>query len=676
VAEALGQAVLTLAVDDRQYKAGLDQSKRLAEQTGTQINRSLQVKGGGLFGDVGAELGALKGGLASGALAAAGVAVAVGAIGFAAVQAAGDAQKLTAAFTGLTGSASAAAALRQELFTLSKATPFKNDELLSAAQRFLAVGVEAENLGGTINRIGALAAQSGQSLDRVGLIYAQVFAKGRLQGEENLQFLEAGIDLNSQLAKVTGLSGQALQDAMSKGKISLNDVNQAIVLATGSMAALEGAGQSVSVKFANIGDNVQQVFLGFAQAITPALSAAFDVINKAFDRLFPSLESITQFFSPLTKEAQRFAELLEKNPRVVEALALAFESLLNTAITPILEGIGSINEGLEKNPQGLIDGIIELELRLRQAALTASGLLKIITAPARFGGILTGEARAQVDSGLQDINKAIAAKPIEVPVALQTKPEQTKALAGDLTDKLAAGMDQSAGKILDGLFKQQAADLQLKGISSRINAAKQLATLEGTGLQVLQNRLAIEEKVRQEKEAELALQRELAKPAGDGNNGTRSSERVDDLLIKQQQANAEVRLAYAEAGASLAKNAKSAAEALKGAQANLQGVLRGGFDFLTSNLQQQQLARARASVQPLVDRGIIRQGIDISTPDKLFAVAGFADSFSNSEKELGKALAENTAAQQALATKDWNVVVQVPGGTASGDVVGAVNSRL
>jgi tape measure domain-containing protein len=676
VAEALGQAVLTLAVDDRQYKAGLDQSKRLAEQTGTQINRSLQVKGGGLFGDVGAELGALKGGLASGALAAAGVAVAVGAIGYATIQAAGDAQKLTAAFTGLTGSASAAAALRQELFTLSKATPFKNDELLSAAQRFLAVGVEAENLGGTINRIGALAAQSGQSLDRVGLIYAQVFAKGRLQGEENLQFLEAGIDLNSQLAKVTGLSGQALQDAMSKGKISLNDVNQAIVLATGSMAALEGAGQSVSVKFANIGDNVQQVFLGFAQAITPALSAAFDVINKAFDRLFPSLESITQFFSPLTKEAQRFAELLEKNPRVVEALALAFESLLNTAITPILEGIGSINEGLEKNPQGLIDGIIGLELRLRQAALTASGLIKIITAPARFGGLLSGEARTQVAAGLKDIGSAASAKPIEVPVNLRVQDQKTAALAGDLTDKLAAGVNEESGKILDSLFKQNVANLQIDGILDRIDAAKQLATLEGTALLVLQKQLAIEDKKREAKEAELALERELAKPAGDGKNGTRSSERVDDLLIKQQQANAEVLLAYQEAGASLAKNAKTAAESLKDAQKGVQGVLRGGFDFLTKGLQQQQLARARASVQPLVDRGIIRQGIDISTPDKLFSLAGFADSFSNSEKELGKALAENTAAQQALATKDWNVVVQVPGGAASGDVVGAVNSRL
>jgi tape measure domain-containing protein len=676
VAEALGQAVLTLAVDDRQYKAGLDQSKRLAEQTGAQINRSLQVKGGGLFGDVGAELGALKGGLASGALAAAGVAVAVGAIGFAVVQAAGDAQKLTAAFTGLTGSASAAAALRQELFTLSKTTPFKHDELLSAAQRFLAVGVEAENLGGTINRIGALAAQSGQSLDRVGLIYAQVFAKGRLQGEENLQFLEAGIDLNSQLAKVTGLSGQALQDAMSKGKISLNDVNQAIVLATGSMAALEGAGQSVSVKFANIGDNVQQVFLGFAQAITPALSAAFDVINKAFDRLFPSLESITQFFSPLTKEAERFAELLEQNPRVVEALALAFESLLNTAITPIIKGIGSINEGLETNPQGLIDSIVQLELRLRQAALTASGLVKIITAPARFGGILSGEARTQVASGLNDIGSAATAKPLEVPINLEVKEEKAAALAGELTNKIAKAVDDSSVNVLDGLFKQQTADLQLEGIESRIAAAKQLATLEGTGLVVLQNRLAIEEQLRQAKEAELELQRELAKPAGDGKNGTRSSPRVDDLLIKQRQINAEVREAYAKAGASLVKNAQSAADALKNAQASLESVLRGGFEYLTPRLQEEQLRRARASVQPLVDRGIIREGVDISTPDKLFAVANFAGSFSKAEKELGKAIAENTAAQKALVGKDWNVLVQVPGGTASGDVVGAVNSRL
>jgi tape measure domain-containing protein len=472
VADSLGSAVLTLSVDDAAYQAGLRRAKQSADKTLGSI-KGPNI-GGGLFGDIGNEVSSLKGGLAAGALAATGAAVAVGAIGVALVQAAGNAQKLTAAFTGLTGSATAAAQLRQELFTLSKATPFRNDELLSAAQRFLAVGVEANKLGGTINRIGALAAQSGQSLDRVGLIYAQVFAKGRLQGEENLQFLEAGIDLNRQLAVVTGLSGEALQDAMSKGKISVNDVNAAIVLATGNMQALTGAGKSVSVAFDNIGDNIQQVFLGFAQAVTPALAAAFNVINKAFDRLFPSLESITKFFEPLASEAERFSKLLEKNPRVVEALALAFESLLNTGITPAIEGIAAINNGLEKQPQGLINSITELELKLRRSAFTASGLIKIITAPARLGGLLSGEARDQLLAGLGDIQKAFAAKEIDVPINVKPSTADVAGVAGDLSTKtqdlknsivsgaeaLKKAAEDSAKKFIDA--SRQLLDARLK----------------------------------------------------------------------------------------------------------------------------------------------------------------------------------------------------------------------
>jgi tape measure domain-containing protein len=490
VAESLGSAVLTLSVDDAAYQAGLLRAKQSADKTLNSIKGP--NLGGGLFADINGEVGALKGGLTAGALAATGLAVAVGAIGVSLVQAAGNAQKLTAAFTGLTGSAAAAAQLRQELFTLSKATPFRNEELLRAAQRFLAVGVEADKLGGTINRIGALAAQSGQSLERVGLIYAQVFAKGRLQGEENLQFLEAGIDLNRQLAVVTGLSGAALQDAMSKGKISVNDVNAAIVLATGNMQALTGAGKSVSVQFNNIGDNVQQVFLGFAQAVSPALAAAFDVINKGFDRLFPSLESITKFFQPLTSEAEKLAKLLEKNPRVVEALALAFESLLSTGITPVVEGIANINKGLEVQPTGLIDSITELELKLRRAAFTASGLVKIITAPARLGGLLSGEAREQLFAGLADIQKALNAKEIDVPINVKPNVQDIGNVAGDLSTKtqglknaLSAGADalkkaaqESADKFIEASRQLLDARIKLGSLQANTGALNQFLTPE------------------------------------------------------------------------------------------------------------------------------------------------------------------------------------------------------
>ena len=225
-------------------------------------------------------------------------------------------------------------------------------------------------------------------------------------------------------------------------------------------------------------------------------------------------------------------------------------------------------------------------------------------------------------------------------------------------------------KILDRRLRRGVANLELQGIEASISAARDLATLEGTALVRLQGRLKIEESLRKERAAQLQLQRELAKPIGDGRNGlTRTQESVDKLIIEQEKANANVRLAYAEAGASLARNAKAAADSLRSAQDNLQSVLRSGFDFLSPALQRQQLAQARAAVDPLIARGIIRSNIDISTPERLLQVANFADSFTKAENDLNTALDENTKAQQALAKKDWTVVVNVPGGSASGDVV-------
>jgi tape measure domain-containing protein len=694
VAESLGSAVLTLSVDDRQYNAGLQRAKQSADQTlGSIKGPSLS---GGLFGNIAGEVKGLSTGLAAGAAAATGAAVAVGAIGVALVQAAGDAQKLTAAFAGLTGSATAAAQLRQELFTLSKATPFRNDELLGAAQRFLAVGVEADKLGGTINRIGALAAQSGQSLDRVGLIYAQVFAKGRLQGEENLQFLEAGIDLNDELARVTGLSGTALQDAMSKGKISINDVNNAIVLATGNMSALVGAGQSVSVQFANIGDNIQQVFLGFAQAVSPALSAAFQIINQAFDRLFPSLKSITEFFKPLATEAKRFADLLDKNPRVVEALALAFESLLSTAIKPVTEGLESINEGLEKKPTGLVNSIVELELRLRRAALSASGLAKIITAPARPFGLLSGEARAQLLDGLGDIEQALTAKPIEVPIIVKPKAKADSATDGELSAKdkqLKADQALRASSQLElGLEK-----LKLEAVNERIAAAQKLGAVEkGVVRDTLQTTLSAIAAVKEAKrnEREIGLQITSARQVGNESGAAR-------LVAQQQAAAQETKLRIIEGATALRDAGKQLAKDAEATRNQLQNLRIGNFQFLSPKEQKSANERAFAAASEEARLAGVVFTARGTLQERTAQLQGFAD-FRKQERQLleqSKAISEaitigNTAlveANQALDTsignlnkvvdaltaKNWSVNVDVYADGSSqayGDVVnGAVS---
>jgi len=210
---------------------------------------------------------------------------------------------------------------------------------------------------------------------------------------------------------------------------------------------------------------------------------------------------------------------------------------------------------------------------------------------------------------------------------------------------------------------------QLTGLEQAA-ALRQTQVSETAKLQ-LQQQLTLSEKLRQQDAARAALATELAKPKGQQDRVV-----IDDLQDRIRRANQDVRQAYADAGLALVQNARSAADALKSAQQGLDSTLRGGFEFLTPQLQQEQLGKARAAVQPLVDRGVIRQGLDISSPDKLFRLAGFADSFNSAESALNKALAENTAAQELLAKKDWQVNVNVPGGSATGDVVGAINGGL
>ena len=546
MAEALGEAKVIVSADTTQLDAGFKAAQRSAEATGKKIEqafsksgRPIQQAANGIeyfidangrarsvtgqfltlaerqaagLGELGASargaagglssFAGISGGLAATAASAVAVAAAVVGIGFAATQSAGQIQKLNAAFTGLTGSAEAAAQLRQALFDLSKTTPFKNEEILQSSQRFLAVGVSVENLNGTINRVGALAAQSGQSLERLALIYAQVYAKGRLQGEENLQLLEAGVDLTDELSQVTGLSGKALQDAMSKGQIGIDKFNAALVLATGDMKALELAGKSVDTQFNNIFDNLGQLFGGFATALSPALSAAFKVINDVFESAFPDLDSITQFFAPLTSEAQKFADALGGSPGVIEVIAGGLRNLGEVVIQNIADGLSfvrSIIEGIDQ--EKFIQGFIDTEIAVRRVFLAASALgaqlvkntelsfrgisnpidlIKDIGQAGGFGKFIEREFKTVEEKW----NAWKNSRPLEFPDITGGAGDQADKIAGNLDNKLGNAGTQLAKKVEDAAQKLREAAVEganayISAINRLTESRLQLAELRG-----------------------------------------------------------------------------------------------------------------------------------------------------------------------------------------------------
>ena len=95
-----------------------------------------------------------------------------------------------------------------------------------------AFGVEADKVVKTTKRLADVSGATGAELQGLVTAYGQVQAKGRLQGEELLQFQERGVALQEELRKMYGLSGDEFQKALSKGRISAEAVEVAITRLT------------------------------------------------------------------------------------------------------------------------------------------------------------------------------------------------------------------------------------------------------------------------------------------------------------------------------------------------------------------------------------------------------------------------------------------------------------
>lgn len=192
----------------------------------------------------------------------------------------------------LTGSAQQAKQIIQELQQLGAVTPFTSTELIDAAKRLQAFGVEASKVVETTSRLADASGATGAELQGLVTAYGQVQAKGRLQGEELLQFQERGIALQEELRKMYGMTGEEFQKALSKGQISAKAVEVALQRLTdaGGKYANGAIAQSDTLngKLSTLQDGVDALARRIGTALTPVLKAIFnqaiavvDAINAA-----------------------------------------------------------------------------------------------------------------------------------------------------------------------------------------------------------------------------------------------------------------------------------------------------------------------------------------------------------------------------------------------------------
>lgn len=197
-------------------------------------------------------------------------------------------------FSTLLGSEPKAKAFFAEIKDFAVKTPLQLNDIAGAAQTLLGFGISAEKIIPILRQLGDVSMGNAERFKSLALAFAQATSAGKLQGQDLLQMINAGFNPLNEIAKKTGKSIGQLKDDMSKGKISAQDLADALASATaqggqfygmlekqskgieGALSNLEGAWNDA---LNEIGTSAQGVFTDAIGLATAAVQN-YDVFIK------------------------------------------------------------------------------------------------------------------------------------------------------------------------------------------------------------------------------------------------------------------------------------------------------------------------------------------------------------------------------------------------------------
>ena len=355
--QADGGNVLTVS---RQTSNQLDEISRRARATGVRLREAFS------FSSLKSSLMSIPGmGLLTNPYA-----LAAGAVG-AITKIGAEAEQTSVAFTTLVGSETKAKGMLDEIAKFAAASPFGKLDLTENAKTMLNFGVETGRVLPLLKQLGDISGGNKDRLQSLSLVLGQVSAAGRLQGQDNLQFINAGFNPLQELAKMTGKSYAELQDKMSKGQITFENVTQAIRHATGAegkfFGMMDKQSQTAAGKFATVLDIITQQAVDLYSKIQPLISKTLNllikiipVISSGITKVINVIEGVIEFVSRFKTEIGYLAAVVGVAAVVfnVHAIALtAYAAVMGivTAATRIWTGVQwLLNVAMSANPIGLI----------------------------------------------------------------------------------------------------------------------------------------------------------------------------------------------------------------------------------------------------------------------------------------------------------------------------------
>ncbi len=199
----------------------------------------------------------------------------------------GEYQQLEIAFETMLGSKSQADALMAQLIDTAATTPFEMKEIAESSKMLLAYGMAADEVNGTLIRLGDIAAGLSIPIKDLAFLYGTTMVQGRLYTQDLNQFLGRGIPLADELAKQFGKNKSEVKKLVEEGKIGFPEVQKAIEALTNEGSKfgglMEAQSKTISGQLSNIEDAWEQMMNEIGKSQEGNISGALDITGKLIE---------------------------------------------------------------------------------------------------------------------------------------------------------------------------------------------------------------------------------------------------------------------------------------------------------------------------------------------------------------------------------------------------------
>lgn len=330
------------------------------------------------------------------------------------MQVRGQFQQTEMSFKTMLQSEEKADALMKQLIRTAAVTPFGVEDVTEGAKQLLAFNVAAEDVNKTLIGLGDVAAGMGLNLKDLVMLYGTTIAKGKMDTMDLYQFLNRGIPIADEIAKVMGLDVtnaiKEVQKQIKAGKVTSDIFIQAMqsMTAEGSKfgGLMEAQSKTITGQISNIEDAIEQMFNDLGKSQEGVINIGLGVVStlvENWETVGKVLMTVVAAYGAY-KAAVITMIALEK-ARIAIGSAQAFLSLARS-ISSAKDAMLLFNMATSANPLGLLLGTVAAGITL--FSVFGGSAEDASTTTNKFGDDAT-KASSRVES-LLDVIKALGDK--------------------------------------------------------------------------------------------------------------------------------------------------------------------------------------------------------------------------------------------------------------------------